>query len=114
MWSLRLLRGNASSFARVVVQGERQSVRSSRLTCGFAHKTSQIGGFAGGQHTLSMLDELRFAIVRKMNGASPRAEQIRLIRPRRSAGTISRRRFPRDLARNLCALRDYGCADSAG
>src|SRR5882757_10262974 len=49
----------------------------------------------------------------RQGGELNRAEQVRSIGAWRSAGAISRWRFPRDLARHLCALRDIGCTDSA-
>src|ERR1700691_1241429 len=49
----------------------------------------------------------------RVSGEFNRAEQVRSLGPRRSAGTISGWRFPRDLAGNLCAVRDDRCADTA-
>src|SRR6516162_7425568 len=42
-----------------------------------------------------------------------RAEQIRPLRPWRGKAAISRRRLPRGIAWNLCALRGHRCAHSA-
>src|SRR3984957_19261237 len=49
----------------------------------------------------------------KRSEISIRAEQIRSLGPRRSAGAISGWRFPRDLAGYLRALRGDRCADTA-
>src|SRR5271169_3951657 len=61
-----------------------------------------------------MLDQSPPPDYRKLIGAFNGAEQIWPLGPWRSAGAISGRRFPRDLAWNLCALCGDRCADSAG
>jgi hypothetical protein len=57
-----------------MLKGERVIRPKQKANMRFARKTSQIGGFAGGQQTLFMLDESQFSIVRKMNGARDRAQ----------------------------------------
>src|ERR1700744_550753 len=86
--------------------------------------SSQIGGFAGrtprpicdrrNQKYLIRPGPPERAASPEDSGEFDRVEQVRPLKSRGSTGAIPGWRFPRDLARNLCALCDDRRADPAG
>src|SRR5580700_4684241 len=93
---------------------EKRCPSAQKLARGQMPKTSQIGGVQRRTAPPIYARSVATPDYRKLIGAFNGAEQIRPLGPWRGAGAISGRRFPRDLAWNLCALRRDRCADSAG
>src|ERR1700722_2619160 len=110
---MRSRQKGASGIAAHLVQRKRRP-SAEKLARGQIPKTSQIGGVHRRTARPIYARSIATPDYRKLIGAFNGAEQIRPLGPWRGAGAISGRRFPRDLAWNLCALRGDRCADSAG